>query len=58
MASARRRASAASSGATVLIAIAEPISTQAGFEIGSAMAINTVAPEDAAETLRRALANA
>jgi UDPglucose--hexose-1-phosphate uridylyltransferase len=34
------------------------ISTQAGFEIGSAMAINTVAPEDAAEALRRALANA
>ena len=34
------------------------ISTQAGFEIGSAMAINTVAPEDAAVALRRALANA
>jgi UDPglucose--hexose-1-phosphate uridylyltransferase len=34
------------------------ISTQAGFEIGSAMAINTVAPEDAADALRRALANA
>jgi UDPglucose--hexose-1-phosphate uridylyltransferase len=34
------------------------ISTQAGFEIGSAMAINTVAPEDAADALRRALATA
>jgi UDPglucose--hexose-1-phosphate uridylyltransferase len=32
------------------------ISTQAGFEIGSAMAINTVAPEDAADALRSALA--
>jgi UDPglucose--hexose-1-phosphate uridylyltransferase len=31
------------------------ISTQAGFEIGSAMAINTVAPEDAAAALRGAL---
>ena len=34
------------------------VSTQAGFEIGSAMAINTVAPEDAADELRRALADA
>lgn len=33
------------------------IATQAGFEIGSAMSINTVAPEDAADDLRRALAN-
>jgi len=32
------------------------IATQAGFEIGSAMAINTVAPEDAAAALRAALA--
>jgi UDPglucose--hexose-1-phosphate uridylyltransferase len=32
------------------------IATQAGFEIGSAMSINTVAPEEAAEALRRALA--
>ena len=32
------------------------ISTQAGFEIGSAMAINTVAPEDAAAALRAGLA--
>ena len=32
------------------------ISTQAGFEIGSAMSINTVAPEDAAVALRGALA--
>ncbi|HEY7659745.1 MAG TPA: galactose-1-phosphate uridylyltransferase [Actinomycetota bacterium] len=31
------------------------ISTQAGFEIGSAMSINTLAPEDAAEALRAAL---
>ena len=31
------------------------VSTQAGFEIGSAMAINTVAPEDAAQALRAAL---
>ena len=31
------------------------VSTQAGFEMGSAMAINTVAPEDAAELLREAL---
>jgi galactose-1-phosphate uridylyltransferase len=29
--------------------------TQAGFEIGSAMSINTLAPEDAAEALRAAL---
>ena len=34
------------------------IATQAGFEIGSAMAINTVAPEDAAAALRAALAAA
>jgi UDPglucose--hexose-1-phosphate uridylyltransferase len=33
------------------------IATQAGFEIGSAMSINTMAPEDAAGSLRRALAN-
>lgn len=32
------------------------ISTQAGFELGSAMAINTVAPEDAAAALRASLA--
>jgi UDPglucose--hexose-1-phosphate uridylyltransferase len=32
------------------------IATQAGFEIGSAMSINTVAPEDAAAALRSALA--
>jgi UDPglucose--hexose-1-phosphate uridylyltransferase len=31
------------------------IATQAGFEIGSAMSINTVAPEDAASSLRGAL---
>jgi len=31
------------------------IATQAGFEIGSAMSINTVAPEDAAALLRAAL---
>ena len=31
------------------------IATQAGFEIGSAMSINTVAPEDAAALLRGAL---
>jgi len=31
------------------------VSTQAGFEIGSAMAINTVAPEDAAQALRASL---
>ena len=31
------------------------IATQAGFEIGSAMSINTVAPEDAASSLRTAL---
>jgi UDPglucose--hexose-1-phosphate uridylyltransferase len=31
------------------------IATQAGFEIGSAMSINTVAPEDAAAALRGAL---
>jgi UDPglucose--hexose-1-phosphate uridylyltransferase len=34
------------------------IATQAGFEIGSAMSINTVAPEEAAEALRGALAGA
>jgi UDPglucose--hexose-1-phosphate uridylyltransferase len=34
------------------------IATQAGFEIGSAMSINTIAPEDAAEALRRALSGA
>jgi UDPglucose--hexose-1-phosphate uridylyltransferase len=34
------------------------IATQAGFEIGSAMSINTVAPEDAATLLRAALAAA
>ena len=34
------------------------VSTQAGFEIGSAMAINTVAPEDAAQALRGALPDA
>jgi len=34
------------------------ISTQAGFEFGSAMSINTVAPEDAATALRAALAMA
>lgn len=34
------------------------IATQAGFEIGSAMSINTISPEDAAEALRRALADA
>lgn len=33
------------------------IATMAGFEIGSAMSINTIAPEDAAEALRRALAD-
>ncbi|HJU58044.1 MAG TPA: galactose-1-phosphate uridylyltransferase [Actinomycetota bacterium] len=33
------------------------IATQAGFEIGSAMSINTMAPEDAAGSLRDALAN-
>jgi UDPglucose--hexose-1-phosphate uridylyltransferase len=32
------------------------IATQAGFEIGSAMSINTIAPENAADALRRALA--
>jgi len=31
------------------------IATSAGFEIGSAMSINTVAPEDAASSLRGAL---
>jgi UDPglucose--hexose-1-phosphate uridylyltransferase len=31
------------------------LSTPAGFELGSAMSINTVAPEDAAEALRAAL---
>jgi UDPglucose--hexose-1-phosphate uridylyltransferase len=34
------------------------IATQAGFEIGSAMSINTIAPEDAADALRRALPDA
>ncbi len=34
------------------------ISTMAGFEIGSAMSINTIAPEDAAASLRQALADA
>ena len=34
------------------------LSTQAGFEIGSGMAINTVAPEDAAQALRDALERA
>ena len=33
------------------------IATQAGFEIGSAMSINTMAPEDAADALRRVLAD-
>ena len=36
------------------IKILPKISTPAGFEIGSAMSINTVPPEDAAESLRRA----
>ncbi len=36
------------------IKILPKLSTPAGFEIGSAMSINTVLPEDAAETLRRA----
>jgi UDPglucose--hexose-1-phosphate uridylyltransferase len=31
------------------------LSTPAGFEMGSAMSINTVAPEDAAAALRAAL---
>lgn len=34
------------------------LSTQAGFEIGSGMAINTVAPEEAAQALRDALEHA
>jgi len=34
------------------------LSTQAGFELGSAMSINTVLPEDAATSLRNALAAA
>src|SRR5262245_38398509 len=34
------------------------LSTQAGFEIGSGMAINTVAPEEAAQALRDALVHA
>ena len=33
------------------------IATQAGFEIGSAMSINAMAPEDSAGALRRALAD-
>ncbi len=36
------------------IKIIPKLATPAGFEIGSAMSINTVAPEDAAKTLRRA----
>lgn len=36
------------------IKILPKIATPAGFEIGSAMSINTVLPEDAAETLRAA----
>lgn len=36
------------------IKIIPKLSTPAGFEIGSAMSINTVLPEDAAETLRQA----
>jgi UDPglucose--hexose-1-phosphate uridylyltransferase len=38
------------------IKILPKISTPAGFEIGSAMSINTLPPEDAAEALRRFLA--
>jgi UDPglucose--hexose-1-phosphate uridylyltransferase len=37
------------------IKILPKLSTPAGFEIGSAMSINTVLPEDAAERLRHAL---
>lgn len=37
------------------IKIIPRVSTQAGFELGSAMSINTVAPEDSAESLREAL---
>lgn len=37
------------------IKILPKLSTPAGFEIGSAMSINTVTPEDAAATLRAAL---
>ena len=36
------------------IKIIPKLATPAGFEIGSAMSINTVPPEDAAESLRRA----
>jgi UDPglucose--hexose-1-phosphate uridylyltransferase len=39
------------------IKIIPKIATPAGFEIGSAMSINTVLPEDAAETLRAAHAD-
>jgi UDPglucose--hexose-1-phosphate uridylyltransferase len=37
------------------IKIVPKLSTQAGFELGSAMSINTVLPEDAATSLRDAL---
>ena len=40
------------------IKIVPKLSTQAGFELGSAMSINTVLPEDAATSLRNALAPA
>ncbi len=39
------------------IKIVPKLSTPAGFELGSAMAINTVPPEDAALALRGALAH-
>jgi UDPglucose--hexose-1-phosphate uridylyltransferase len=38
------------------IKILPKLSTPAGFELSSAMSINTVAPEDAARELREALA--
>jgi UDPglucose--hexose-1-phosphate uridylyltransferase len=40
------------------IKIVPKLSTPAGFELGSAMSINTVLPEDAATSLRNALAPA
>ncbi len=39
------------------IKVLPKLTTPAGFELGSAMSINTVTPEDAAEALRKALAS-